>query len=291
MKIMNLGSLNLDKVYAVRHFVQAGETVLADCCEVHCGGKGLNQSIALAKAGAEVLHLGKIGPDGTALEQILSCSGVDVSLLLLSENDSGHAIIQVNTDGQNSIIVYGGANQEITPAEIDQALTRMCAGDLFLTQNETSCVPYALQKAKKVGLKTVFNPSPITQELLGYPLELVDLLILNETEAEALAGHSGSYAALLELLVAKYPSTEIILTAGKDGSYYGFGGCRVYQQAIQARAVDTTGAGDTYCGYFIASRARGMEVKPAMELASRAAAIAVSRKGAASSIPSLSELK
>ena len=167
MKIMNLGSLNLDKVYAVRHFVQAGETVLADRCEVHCGGKGLNQSIALAKAGAEVLHLGKIGPDGTALEQILSCSGVDVSLLLPSENDSGHAIIQVNTDGQNSIIVYGGANQEITPAEIDQALTRMCAGDLFLTQNETSCVPYALQKAKKVGLKTVFNPSPITQELLG----------------------------------------------------------------------------------------------------------------------------
>ena len=98
MKIMNLGSLNLDKVYAVRHFVQAGETVLADCCEVHCGGKGLNQSIALAKAGAEVLHLGKIGPDGTALEQILSRSGVDVSLLLPSENDSGHFTSGPNAD-------------------------------------------------------------------------------------------------------------------------------------------------------------------------------------------------
>lgn len=182
MKILNLGSLNLDKVYSVDSFVQPGQTIRASGYEIFCGGKGLNQSVAIASAGVQVYHLGMVGLDGGILRNQLKARNVNMKYLSCADCDSGHAVIQVTPSGQNCIIVNGGANLCIEEKHVDEALSDFAAGDIFLAQNETSCVAYAIKAAHKKGIKVAYNPSPVTQELLQYPLELVDILILNENE-------------------------------------------------------------------------------------------------------------
>jgi len=122
MKVLNLGSLNIDKTYTVDHFAEAGETIQATTYAEFCGGKGLNQSIALAKAGAEVFHAGCVGQDGAALIETLESAGVKTELIRTNHEPSGHAVIQVNHSGQNKIMIFGGANTHIPPGYIDQVL-------------------------------------------------------------------------------------------------------------------------------------------------------------------------
>lgn len=291
MNILNFGSLNIDHVYRLPRFVRPGETVSCASYDRFCGGKGLNQSIALARAGANVFHAGKVGPDGGMLVEALSESGVDVRFVETGEVPTGHAVIQVDDAGENAIFLYGGANQTLTAGDADRALAHFGPGDLLLAQNETSAVAEALSRAKAKGLTTAFNPAPMGPEVAGYPLSDVDILILNETEAEGLVGKSlkeGADEALLALR-GRCPAAKILLTLGSRGAVYAHGDARIRAEALAVKAVDTTAAGDAFIGYFLASLARGLAAEKALKLACRAAALCVTRPGASPSIPYLDE--
>lgn len=289
MRILNFGSLNIDRVYQVEHFVRAGETILSGEYVSNIGGKGLNQSIALARAGAHVIHAGAIGPDGMDLKTALEADGVDTGYIMQVPEASGHAIIQI-ANGENCIIVYGGANQIIDPAYVSKVLDGFGTGDLLLLQNEISCVPYIMKQAKARGMKVAINASPVTEELLKYPLELADYIIVNEQEGGALANISDtSYEVILNCVAEKY-RTAVLLTVGEKGAYYRSGEAQYYQPVVKTNTVDTTGAGDTFCGYFLAGLSEGMEPGEILKMAAAAAAITVSRPGASKSIPWRTEI-
>lgn len=291
MKILNLGSLNFDKVYELDHFVTAGETILSRGFQVFLGGKGLNQSIALARAGAEVYHAGAIGPDGCPLRKCLTDAGVDDRYLLETATPSGHAIIQ-NVNGQNCIIVCGGANQEITSGQIRETLSHFSKGDLLLVQNETSNVAFAMEEARRLGLGIAFNASPITRELFDYPLDLVDYFLINEIEGKALSGaESQNYEDILTALSDRFPNAAIVLTVGERGVLYQDRHLRAQHGSYHVSVADTTAAGDTFCGYFLTCLAKGFSVDAALATACKASAIAVSRHGAANSIPTWAEVE
>ena len=289
MKILCAGSLNIDKVYQVPHFVQAGETLAAAGFAQAAGGKGLNQTVALARAGAEVRHAGAVGADGGLLRQTLRQAGVDDSLLAESSLPTGHAIIQVDPKGQNSIIVTAGANGALERDYLSAMLDGCEAGDILLLQNETNELPWLLQEGRRRGLTVAFNPSPITPELLDYPLAGGDILILDAIEGAALSGENDP-ARIPAALRARYPRARVMLTLGGDGCVYEDDTQTVRQGIFPVTAVDTTAAGDTFCGYFLAWLAQGEPVAQALRAASAAAALAVSRPGAAPSIPRREEV-
>ena len=284
MKILNLGSLNIDKVYSVEHFVSAGETISSSKMETFSGGKGLNQSIALARAGAEVYHAGAVGADGEGLRALLEGSGVHVDYLQTLGTVTGHAVIQLTPKGQNCIIISAGANGELTESYIDGVLEHFAPGDLLLVQNETNNVAYAMRQAKWKGMKIAFNASPISEALLGYTL-------VNEVEGKALAGgeESGN-EEILAGLKARFPEAAIVLTVGKDGVLYQYKDERASHGIYDVPVADTTAAGDTFCGYFLACVAKGLPAAEGLRMASLASSLAVSQKGAANSIPSWDEV-
>ncbi len=290
-KIVCLGSLNLDHVYRLDHFVRPGETLGSESYSVGCGGKGLNQSIALARAGAPVMHAGRIGHDGGVLRSALEAAGVDVSLLVEGDVPTGHAIIQVDAKGENAIILYGGANRRITEVEIDAALDAVGDGILLL-QNEINSLGTILEKAHARGIRTAFNFAPFDPEdAKTLPLGLLSYLIVNEIEGAGVAGVAEP-EAILRTLKERYPGCRVILTLGKAGAaFLGDDGVMVPVPPCPAEVVDTTSAGDTFIGYLFAGLLEGMELKAAMELAGRASAITVSRAGAADSIPFRKELR
>lgn len=289
-KILNYGSLNLDYVYGVEHFVQPGETLSSKSYAINCGGKGLNQSVACARAGGRVFHAGKIGAEGTRLKEELEKNDVDTSFLMQSADSNGHAIIQVNAQGNNCILLFAGSNHQIRTEEIDACLEHFGKGDYLILQNEINHISYIIDKAYERGMYIVLNPSPITEELQEYPLNKVSLFILNEVEGRALSGNMEK-GKILKTLKEKYPQAAILLTLGEEGGIYAGEEGMIKQNAYQIDAVDTTAAGDTFTGYFVAIRAAGGSVEEALDTASKAAAIACMHKGAAASIPMLSEVK
>ena len=290
MNVVNFGSLNIDHVYAVDHFCRAGETIHTKSYTQNAGGKGLNQSIAVSRSGQKVHHAGLLGPEGTRLAELLSGSGVDLRYLKHTDVPQGHAVIQVQPDGQNCIFLYGGSNQAVTPQEIDEVLMQLNAGDYLLLQNEIANLTYLLRAAARRGLRVVLNASPISDELLNADLSGVDWLVVNEIECAAMAG-CGDAQAGYETLKQRYPSLGILLTLGSEGSVSWKDGTEVRQCAYPVKAVDTTGAGDTFMGYFVGCLAQGMERQTAMQYASMAAAISVTRPGAAASIPLMDEVR
>ena len=283
-KILNFGSCNLDYVYSLDHIVAAGETEASSGLQIFPGGKGLNQSIAAARAGAKVYHAGAIGEDGTLLQSVLRGSGVDVSFLRVSEGRSGHAIIQVAKSGENSIVLYQGANVSFTKEQIDSFLDGFGKGDILLVQNETNLVHYAVDKAYEKGLTVALTPSPFNENVKKIDLSKLSYLLLNEIEIKELSGATDTEAAIVSLL-NKYPRLRIMLTLGSKGCTYRDAHQSLFHPAFSVKAVDTTGAGDTFAGYFITGISEGMSSASAMRLASAAAALAVSEKGAATSIP------
>lgn len=291
MKILNFGSLNIDYVYQMDHFVREGETISSDSLEIFCGGKGLNQSLALSKSGVKVWHAGAVGElDGEILTQQLEQFGIDTRNIKRVKNKTGHAIIQKNQAGQNGILLYGGANQEITKNQVDQVLNEFGKGDFLILQNEINEVGYIMEQAYGKGMRIVLNPSPMNRKIWSYPLHYVEFFILNEIEAEDICQKSGSGRELLDQLAEKFPNSKILLTLGQDGSLYKDGD-QVYEQEIyRVKVVDTTGAGDTFTGYFIGGLALGETPEQALDHAAKAASIAVSRAGAAPSIPTRDEV-
>ncbi len=289
MRILNFGSLNIDYVYAVDEFVKPGETKAARSLTVFAGGKGLNQSLAMARAGLKVVHAGKIGAEGEFLVSTLRNGGVDTRLIERANVASGHAIIQVDERGRNCILLFGGANQEIDEAYIDRVLAEFQAGEMLVLQNEISSMPSIIAKAKTKGMTIVLNPSPFSNLVPSYPLELVDIFIMNEIEAADLAGESDPERAA-QLLMRSFPQAKIVITLGEFGSMAAHRGSIIRQKAYPVKAVDTTAAGDTFSGYFIAGLAEEMDTAQALDLAARAASICVTRRGAADSVPWRNEL-
>lgn len=297
MKILNFGSLNIDKVYQVRDFVRPGETISSKKLDFFCGGKGLNQSIAISRAGAPVYHAGCIGYDGDMLSDALTASHVHTEYLKKLEIPTGHAVIQVSDTGQNCIILFGGANQAITETQICETLSHFSAGDILLLQNEINHLAVLIDRAYERGMKIYLNPSPVTEQLKEVSLDKVSCLILNEIEAADLCAaecrkQGSSEASLPEspedcarALHRLHPELQILLTMGTSGSIFLSEEKFHFQAAFPVNAVDTTAAGDTFTGYFIAAVSRGESIEAAMEEASKASAMAVTRAGASASIP------
>lgn len=288
-RVLNFGSLNIDHVYQVPHFVQPGETIHSSGYARHFGGKGLNQSIALARAGAPAAHAGCIGQDGLALRDFLQSNGVDTQSIRPVDSPTGHALIQVDDAGQNCIILYGGANRCLPEDMADQVLAPYAEGDYLLLQNEVNGLAHIMDRALARGMRVVLNPSPVLPPQHRLPLDRLHCLLVNEVEGASLSGTSQP-DEILPALMALYPDTRIVMTLGREGAVYGFNGQRLFQPAFSVAAVDTTAAGDTFTGYFVDSLLRGMDAKAALARASAAAAIAVTRPGAAGSIPRSDEV-
>ena len=291
MKVLNFGSLNYDYVYEVDHFVLPGETMSSLSYARGFGGKGLNQSIALKKAGLDVYHAGRVGADGQDFIDYLESYGVKTDHLLRDADcASGHARIEV-CKGENRIVLYGGANQLIDEKQVDETLAHFEKGDVLLLQNEISSMAYLIEKAHEKGMFIAFNTAPMDEKVFTYPLSLVDLFIVNEVEGAGLAGvDSKEISEIIKGLQGRYPDTEIVLTVGSNGSYYIHKDTVIHQDAYPVEAVDTTAAGDTFTGFFLASYLNDRDVRKALDLAARASSITVQGKGAAASIPSIEEV-
>ena len=292
MKVLNFGSLNLDYVYQVDHFVGKGETLASLDLHTYCGGKGLNQSLALQKAGVPVMHAGAVGQDGGMLLEALEQAGVDISLVQrLTHVRTGNAIIQNDRSGDNCILLYGGANQAIDGDMVSRVLADFGPGDWLILQNEISSLDRILALAHEKGMQVVLNPSPIDEHILQVDPRLIQVLILNEVEARAFVGTQDSNEALLAALQKKFPQAEIVLTLGGEGSLCAVRGQIYRQQACRVPVRDTTAAGDTFTGYYLSLRMQGRDPAQALETASLAAGIAVTRQGAAASIPAPDEVE
>lgn len=289
MKILNFGSLNIDKVYAVEEIVKGGETIDSVSFSESVGGKGLNQSIAVAKAGGNIMHAGCVGKDGEILLQALKDNNVDTSLIKTVETASGQAIIQVDKHGQNCIILFHGANYEVDKAYIDEAMQDFVQGDILILQNEISNIDYIIEVAKAKQMKIYLNPSPINENLNKYNMQAIDGIFVNEHEGAYLADKE-KVEDILDSLASKYSELEIILTFGDKGAYYRHKDINIFQPAYKVDAVDTTAAGDTFTGYFIALRQQGKSIEESLQKASKASSITVSRKGASISIPKIAEV-
>ncbi len=291
MKILVYGSLNIDYVYSVNHFVRAGETISSDGRNIFCGGKGLNQAIAFSKYGLDTFMAGSVGEsDGNMLLETLEKAKVNTDFVTKKNMPSGHTVIQNTPDGENCIILFGGANQNITKEDVVKTLDNFDEGDYIILQNEINLGGFIIEKASEKKMTVVLNPSPMNEKILSLPLDKVDIFVLNEIEACAILGTKVNEEipdgeVLISKLSDKFSNSRILLTLGEDGSLY-TDGEKVYSHGIyKVKALDTTGAGDTFTGYFIGEFISGKSPLEALNTASAASAIAVSRNGASVSVP------
>lgn len=290
--LINFGSLNIDYVYQMEKIVSPGETLSSLKRSVFPGGKGLNQSVAAARAGAKVCHAGFVGKDdGAFLAELMAESGVDLSLLKQVDAVNGHAVIQVDRFGENCILLYGGTNQMPDRDYVAQITQTVREGDTILFQNETSMISEMMIAAKEAGAGIVLNPSPMDEKCLKLPLELVDLFILNEHEGEALTGCKDP-EKILDRMQILYPQSKIVLTLGSQGAVCSTGDQRIFQKAICLGVIkDTTAAGDTFTGYYLAGMIEGLTDADALKRAAVASGICITREGAAPSIPFKKEVE
>jgi ribokinase len=237
---------------------------------------------------------GKIGPDGTFLLELLQSYGVNTDHVAVYNGPTGQAIIQLDKNKQNSILLFKGGNGEITPEEIDRTLNSFAQGDLIILQNEIVHLREIIEGAGKRGLTICLNPSPYTEDIESLPLKLVNTFFVNEIEGAAMASpgaeqapvSTGEFPSILDKLAVRFPRAEIVFTAGKAGAFYACGTKREKAGIVEVPVVDTVGAGDAFSGYFIAARyCKGYPVQEALKLASKAASLAVSRNGAMESVP------
>ena len=284
MKVLNIGSMNLDLVYRVDHIVQPGETEASVSMNTFLGGKGMNQSVALAKAGVEVYQGGMIGEDGQPFLDACAEYGVRADFIRKVEGKSGHAVIQIDSSAQNCILLYGGANQMLTEAYVDEVLSHFGSGDILLLQNEVNLLPYIVEKAYEKGMQIALNPSPFNEKLSAVDMTKISIFLLNEVEGNQVTGLTVPEEIIVKMQ-EMFPHARIVLTLGKDGAVYADGEERFFQPIFPVKAVDTTAAGDTFTGYFLAGLAEGMAIPEILKMSAKASSIAVSRAGAVPTIP------
>lgn len=289
MKVLNFGSLNMDYVYAVDSFLRPGETKSADGRETFLGGKGFNQSIALAKAGIPVYHIGNAGEAAPAFREELLRHGADVTYLKGGDEVCGHAVIQVDRGGQNCILIFHGANYNVSREYVDQVLDNFSAGDMVVLQNEINTTHYIIDEAHRRGLRIALNPSPYDESIHRMPLDKLSWLILNEVEVKDLSGQDCE-ADYVRWFRQNFPQLRVVVTLGKRGAMYIDSRQVLHHPSYRVPIVDTTAAGDVFTGYFLAGQALGRSVEETMQVASKAAGISVSRHGSAASAPTMDEV-
>ena len=290
MRVLNFGSMNLDYVYTVDHMVLPGETQNSQGMNTFLGGKGFNQSTALAKAGVEVYHAGLIGEEGKIFRETAKEYGIRDEYIQVCDEKNGHTIIQVDKNGQNCILLYGGANRAVTREFVDEVLSGFEKGDIILLQNEINELDYIIDKAYEKGMQIFLNPSPFDGALDACDLNKISCFLLNEIEGGQIAGETEP-DKIIDGILANYENAKVVLTLGGDGSVYADKEKRCQQPVYKVETVDTTAAGDTFTGYFIAGLLQGKTVEETMRMCAVAAGIAVSRPGAAPSIPYMEEVE
>ncbi|HEU4807437.1 MAG TPA: ribokinase [Homoserinimonas sp.] len=289
--VVIVGSANMDVVFSVDRMPAPGETLLADSAQRHPGGKGLNQAVASARSGAQTTFIGALGTDpfGDTLADAMESAGVSRELVRRSDRDTGQAFILVDQAAENMIVVASGANATMTELT-GQEQEAIIAAQVLLMQLElpTQVVLQAAATAKAAGRAVMLNAAPaapLGDELLA----LLDYLIVNEHEA-CLIGGSEDLATASLALAAKVD--HLIVTLGAQGS-------QLYKDGVvvgtvtppKVTAVDTTGAGDTFCGAFATAVAEGLALQEAVRFATAASALSVESVGAVSSIPSRSSIE
>lgn len=284
MTVWNLGSINADDIYRVPRLPREGETIHATELQRFLGGKGANMSVAAARAGAHVSQIGAVGSDGAWARERLLEYGVDTRHILTVGAPTGHAVVNVSDDGDNQIVILAGANGAIPEPAIAKALTGASSGDIFVTQNETNGQGYAMSLARDMGLRTCYAAAPFDAVAVSAVLPFLDILILNEVEAEQLE-------AALNQKIEDLPVQDVVVTLGSNGSRWVSQGRVTEFPAVKVDPVDTTGAGDTFTGYLLAALDRGQGFAQAINLASQAAALMVTRHGTADVIPDLKEVQ
>ncbi|XDA98213.1 ribokinase [Sulfitobacter sp. LCG007] len=286
MTVFNLGSINADYFYRVPHLPAPGETLSARDLTRGLGGKGANMSVAAARGGARVVHLGAVGADGSWAVERLEGYGVDTRHVASIGPATGHAIIYVDPQAENSIVLFPGANHAITREMVDSALSEAAPGDTLLFQNETVMEAEAAEIARGKGMRVAYAAAPFVAASVRAVLNSIDLLVLNAVEAEQLARETGTDLPDL-------PVRDIVVTRGGDGCLWISDQDRKGRSfdALKVDPVDTTGAGDTFTGYLVAGLDRGLQMEAAIGLATRAAALMVTRAGTADVIPDLAEVE
>ncbi|QYK41924.1 MAG: ribokinase [Paracoccaceae bacterium] len=280
MALWNLGSVNVDHVYRTPRIPAPGETLAASGYRAGLGGKGANQSVAAARAGARVHHIGAIGPDGGWTRTALRDYGVDTAHLADVGEPTGHAIIAVDDAGENAILIWPGANRSPDAALVGAALAGAAAGDSLLLQNETSAQAEAAQAARRRGLSVIYSAAPFDPAAVRAVVDHVTLLVMNAGEAAELAAAMGAL-----------PPVDCLITRGASGADWIAPGTEpLHQPAFRVTPVDTTGAGDTFTGWLAAELDLGLSRPQAMQRAAAAAAIQVTRPGAAPAIPTAAEV-
>lgn len=290
MKILNFGSINIDKIFSVDHIVRPGETIDSKLYEEKIGGKGLNQSIALAKVSEEVYHAGKLNTKDDFILDYLEDNRVNTKYIRKTEIFTGSAFIQLDKSGENSIVLSHGANYDMDTDFIDEVLADFEKDDILLLQNEINNLEYIIDEAHKKEMFIVLNPSPINEDLLKIDLNKINMLIMNETEAKDISGENDDIK-IIDKLKFTYGNLKTIITLGQKGSIYFDENKNVSQDAYKVKVVDTTGAGDTFTGYFVGMMAKGYDVEECLNYASLASALAVKVKGASNSIPEFDKVK
>ncbi|OUS09121.1 ribokinase [Rhodobacterales bacterium 52_120_T64] len=278
MAIYNLGSVNIDHVYRVPHLPEPGETLAATSFNSGLGGKGANQSIAISRAGAQVFHIGAIGADGIWLADRMADAGVDTRFLSVIDVPTGHAIINVDDEAENVIVLFTGANRALTEDMVSKALGDAGAGDWLLLQNETNLGVYAAKAAKAKGMRVAYAAAPFDAEAAAAMLLVADLLAVNDIEAAQLSKALG-------VSTTDLPVAQVLITRGAEGATLQTGDEMISVDAFKVDPVDTTGAGDTFLGYFLAAIDLGKPAKDALTFASAASAIQVTKVGASVAIP------
>lgn len=295
MAVINFGSINIDHIYTVPHFVAPGETLSSSHYQSVLGGKGANQSIACAQARCQVKHVGAVHVNDQTFVNTLKNAGVNCEFInQQNATATGHAIIQVNDEGENAIVLFAGANHQLTSVQIDSALSSAAKHDWVLLQNETNAVDEIINKAYALGLPIAFNPAPMTPSIASLALEKISVLFVNEIEAMQLT-QTQDIDTATSALSQKYPNTKVIMTLGKAGVKYLYQGEHITVKGFSVEAVDTTAAGDTFTGFFLASYIANLAVginqpHAALTTACAAAALCVTKEGAVPSIPSASDV-
>lgn len=281
MAVFTLGSVNVDHVYAVPHLPAPGETLAARGLSTMLGGKGANQSVAAARAGAQVRHIGAVGADGRWAAEQLAGFGVDVAHICEVGEPTGHAVISVDQAGENAIVLFPGANWAQSETEIARALEAAQPGDSLLMQNETSHQAQAAQIAKAKGMRVVYSAAPFSVEAVRAVLPHLSLLVVNRIEA-----------AQLRAALGEVTGPDLIVTHGAEGAeWMTNSGETVTVPAFPVTPVDTTGAGDCFIGSLVAALDGGAGREQALRYAAAAAALQVTRPGTAPAMPARDEVE
>ena len=284
MTIYNLGSINIDHIYKLLHFPLGGETVSSFDYDVGLGGKGVNQSIAAINAGGTVVHIGSIGVNSEWILKMLQDLNLNTDHIVVSDKTTGHAIIYLNENAENSIVLYAGANHDFNLSNIKRALSQSRPGDWLLLQNETNLSYETVSLARSLGLKIAYSAAPFDCQKIEELLPCCDLLVLNEVEAQQCKSNITNFETLTDHMV-------YVVTKGKAGAVCSMSGQLLTFPSFLVDPVDTTGAGDTFLGFLLSELDNGVEIQSAIKLSIAAAAIQITRAGAVKAIPFREEVE